>query len=488
VRIFVKLFFGAACVSLVGVLTASCAETGCEGPGTCPPPVGPVADADGGGNEGGADVIAPPGCDLTKGPKDSPGCVDDAVGVFVSPTGDDGAAGTKAAPVKSVGKAVTLAGGSGRPRVYVCEGKFAESVSLTKSISIFGGLACGSFDYTGIKATLQSTDGTLPALQVGASNITIADLILLGPEMGAPNSVAVKSVGAKLVVFERTRVEARSGAKGAAGTRTDFGALPSQVDLNAGNAGDASGATGGAGKEVTCPGGLKSKGGKGGDNGFSGDPGTPALGGGAGGLVGQACAGTGTGGDGSTGATVDGVGAAKLGGLVQNDWIPEPGVAGPNGGPGQGGGGGQGVGGGGGGGGGAGGCGGAGGGGGKGGGASIAVLSVDSELQFRSSEIVAGGGGGGGGGAAGQTGQQIFGFGGNKTGGGCGGGNGGKGGTGGAGGGGAGGLSAGVLHKGSQPTFGATPITKGGVGPKGSGGGASNDGAGGSAVDVMAVQ
>ncbi len=75
------------------------------------------ASADGGGNDGGADVVAPRGCDLTKGPKDSTSCIVDAVGVFVSPTGDDGAAGTKGAPVKTIAKGVDVAATKGLPRV-----------------------------------------------------------------------------------------------------------------------------------------------------------------------------------------------------------------------------------------------------------------------------------------------------------------------------------------------------------------------------------
>ena len=94
-RITLNLVVAAACVSLVGAVSASCASTTCEGEGTCDPASTPGVD---GGPEGSADVVAPPNCDLTKGLKDSPACVDDSVGVFVSPNGDDGATGKKGAP------------------------------------------------------------------------------------------------------------------------------------------------------------------------------------------------------------------------------------------------------------------------------------------------------------------------------------------------------------------------------------------------------
>ena len=47
-------------------------------------------------------IDAPAGCDLTKDPKDSLPCIDDGVGVFVSPTGADTNPGTKASPVKTI--------------------------------------------------------------------------------------------------------------------------------------------------------------------------------------------------------------------------------------------------------------------------------------------------------------------------------------------------------------------------------------------------
>ena len=39
---------------------------------------------------------------MTKDPKDSLPCIDDGVGVFVSPTGADTNPGTKASPVKTI--------------------------------------------------------------------------------------------------------------------------------------------------------------------------------------------------------------------------------------------------------------------------------------------------------------------------------------------------------------------------------------------------
>ena len=106
---------------------------------------------------------------------------------------------------------------------------------------------------------------------------------------------------------------------------------------------------------------------------------------------------------------------------------------------------------------------------------------------MNNSSLLASTAGNGGMGVSGQPGDTQFGFGGNKTLGGCIGGNGGTGGNGGAGGGAAGGVSAGILGKGTQPTADAPTmgmITVGMKGTKGTGGN-GNDGVDGVAQAVF---
>ena len=56
----------------------------------------PADSAHAGGNESAnPSSVVPAGCDLTKSPKESPACVDERVGVFASPAGDDTAPGTR---------------------------------------------------------------------------------------------------------------------------------------------------------------------------------------------------------------------------------------------------------------------------------------------------------------------------------------------------------------------------------------------------------
>lgn len=425
----------------------------------------------------------PSDCDLAASLADSPSCLDEAVGVFVAPSGSDGALGTKDAPLASISKAVELARASGKARVYVCEGTFSESVTIAGAVSVYGGLSC-AWDPTGARPRIEAGAGDAVAVDITASQVRLVDLELVGPVTGAPNSIALRVANATDVVLERVRAEGRSGAPGANGTRTDFSGFPTQMELNGH---DASAGGPGEANARTCPGGATTTGGKGGASGFDGESGLPSLGGGAGGTIAQCQSNQGGGPGAPAPAAAAAAGAKKVGTLSSSVWLPEPGANGLPGGPGQGGGGGGGVAGGNGGGGGAGGCGGAGGGGGQGGGASIALLSIDSAVTLRASEMVSGAAGGGGAGSAGQAGQTQFGFGGTKVGGGCNGGNGGLGAAGGSGGGGAGGISVAIVHSGAAPSVDtATMLTPGAAGDAGSGPNA-NDGVPGLSSSTLAV-
>ena len=123
----------ASALSLVTGLGAAILGIACDGVAnhsdcldfaTCPGLADGAVVGDGPADGGEGGIVVPPGCDLTKPVADSPECVDDAVGVFVAPSGDDGAPGTKARPVRSLTKAAELAGASSRPRMYVCAGTY----------------------------------------------------------------------------------------------------------------------------------------------------------------------------------------------------------------------------------------------------------------------------------------------------------------------------------------------------------------------------
>jgi hypothetical protein len=82
-------------------------------------------------------------CDLTKSPSASPGCIDEAYGVFVDvASGKDDNRGSKGSPYKTIAKALSS---NGTKRVYVCEGSYPEGIKLTAGASVYGGFTCGSW-------------------------------------------------------------------------------------------------------------------------------------------------------------------------------------------------------------------------------------------------------------------------------------------------------------------------------------------------------
>jgi hypothetical protein len=481
----------------LALLANACGED-CTVSKTCG---GAVADSGSSGGEGGVDsggdVVAPPaGCDAAADPKDAPACVVDGFGVFVDATGgNDSNAGTKASPVKTITAAVGKVGN--KPRIYVCEGTYAEHVKLTSAVSLYGGFACGSWTYSGIEAKVSPGDAGY-ALEV--SNVTGAVVlsdVSFTSQAGIASSVSSVAAlvsgsnGVTLTRCELTAGTAFAGAKGADGA-------PETADkVLDGNS--AAAAMQGAGKTCTCTSGGTTSGGSGGGPATDGQNGGPSnipenpLGqvpakDGKAGIGNVSCSPTGSGHNGADAPNASNAPPITTHGVLDaNGWTPASGATGATGVPGQGGGGGGGRGGGGGG-GACGGCGGTGGKGGSGGGASVALLSFNATVKLTASTLTSSNGGGGGSGGGSGSGG---GGGGGAVGGapnGCGGGDGGKGANGGSGSGGAGGHSVGVLYKGPKPTLDATPITTGAFGAKGPGGTPGvNDGLDGQKADTLEV-
>ncbi|MBX3192023.1 MAG: hypothetical protein KF819_33845, partial [Labilithrix sp.] len=137
-------------------------------------------------------------------------------GVFVDGTGgSDVNAGTKDSPVKSIGAALGKLGG--KPRVYVCEGTYAEHVKLTSAVSLYGGFACGAWSYSGAKARVAPSDAGYALEIVGVSGaVTISDAAFV-PAAGTAGSLSSVSgfvSGSTSVTLRRVELEAKAGAKG----------------------------------------------------------------------------------------------------------------------------------------------------------------------------------------------------------------------------------------------------------------------------------
>lgn len=425
-------------------------------------------DAPVGSDAAAPEVAAPDGCDLAKPPREAPACVDDGVGVFVSPAGDDGATGSKTAPLKTIAQGVELARGRGLPRVYVCEGTYDKAVEITAAVSVYGGFSC-TWTYTGAKPKLAPTSGIALRVTGASGAVLVEDMEVFGaadPAVPGDSAIAAFVSQATDVTLRNSTLTAGPGVDGAKGaTATNWaGAADSGKGTTV-----ATGAT-----ETACAcadGATSSTGGRGGTvNGLVPTAGhsTPAVGDANAGLNGDAnCS------DGQPGANglASGAGSSwpRPGALSASGWeIGTRPANASNGNPGQGGGGGGSkaainIGGGG---GGCGGCGGAGGAPGTSGGSSFALLSFNANVALEGARLVTGTAGRGGAGGDGQPGQA----GGALGAGACNGGVGGDGAGGSGGGGGAGGHSVPVGFIGSAPRVSSTTLTPSTPGPGGSGG------------------
>jgi len=443
------LFAGCASFEADICAYAKCDADGATADGTTP-------------SEGGKDADPiPTGCDTPTEPAKNPTkCLVDGFGAFVSPTGNDENPGTLALPYRTIGKAIQ----GTKDRVVICEGTYAETLTVTRDVALYGGVSC---DFTKAGARPRIAPSSSTGLTVESGTLKLFDVEVVAKAAVDPggSSVGIFAKSGTTVEILRGRVEASNGADGAEASSTP----DNKPDIDQTGA-PASGTTGGIDKKCTCSMYGNSTGGSGGDGGKNagapfGGPGGKGLSnpmatvvppysgeGGAGATGLSGAMGCRIGDPGSPGAARRGGAGAPVSGRVTSaGWNPGSGSPGQAGDPGQGGGGGGGsyfnagsVGGGG---GGCGGCGGAGAFGGGGGGASIGILALDATVTIEATQIKTAKGGNGRAGGKGQAG----GAGGGGAGGACSGALGGPGAGGGGGGGGAGGSSLGIAYTGAAP-------------------------------------
>lgn len=441
-------------------------------------------------------------------PSQSEDVIGDDCGYFVSrASGDDTNDGSKARPLRTLERAITLAG-ERTHNVYACAGEFEEAVRLPSGMKLFGGLDCeGGWRFVSgeSKTTIAAPPGEVAlTLEGGELTTRVENVIAKARSAMEPggSSIAVLALqGAKVEIRESDLI-AGDGASGVSGVASDSSSALN--GLAGGNGGAACEEFDGLGGEATvaaCSG-VLSKGGGGGDgfdmvaaSGQDGSPASPIAGAGLGGSGQSSAASCEAGTPGADGVRgVDGEGGKGMGTLSASGFRGRSGEDGGRGLPGQGGGGGggsrsaamcpsgtlveHGAGGGA---GGSGGCGGAGGKGGGAGGASIALASVFATVTLDAVNVKTGRGGDGGSGGGAQMGGAggSGGKGGAAKGavsGGCDGGPGGRGGDGGYGGGGLGGPSIGIAFVGAAPaqrsvTFELGEGGRGGLAPTSSGAG-----------------
>ncbi|MCC6523887.1 MAG: hypothetical protein IT373_14610 [Polyangiaceae bacterium] len=465
------------------------------------------------GGSGGSGGSVDPGCVPSTLQAGTP-LPETCTGVFVSgssgsdTTGD----GSRAAPYASLAKAVSESAAV----IYACAEPTADTatVTLPGGTTLFGGLDCADFSYSGTKSTLAPGAPIALVLEAGGG-IDIEDFDVEAAPGATPggSSIGILANGST-AGLHRVDVSAGAGAPGESGTTPTDNIGPSDptdVAIKGENGNPANTTTptnpnpSGAGTANSlCDTAIGGNGGTGGsvagatvNDAGNGTDGLPALGFGAHG-VGETSAGgwncvpgQGLGIAGANGAAgTAGTGGAALGTLSASGYAGAVGLQGGKGDPGQGGGGGGGargqdavpdVRGASGGGGGSGGCGGYGGLGGGAAGASIAIVSLGGTWTFDGVTLATAQGGQGGDGGIGQGGA-IGGNGGNGGNGisgtlaACAGGQGGQGGQGGRGGGGRGGHSLGIGFTGTAPDTAGASFQLDAPGQGGLGAGPSGNG------------
>ena len=210
-RRFVVLSLAALALGASGCGSEECADGA-----RCDASPGP---GDGGPNTGQTDGTLPPGCDLMKSLKDAPACVDDAVGVFVSPAGDDRTDGRKSTPVRTIQRGLELAASRRLPRVYVCEGTYLDAVDITSSVAIMSELSC-AWDVGGGKATVAPPAGIALRVRDVGGPVVIEGLAIVGyadPTKPGNSAIAAFVARATNVTFRNTDLTATDGVTGAPG-------------------------------------------------------------------------------------------------------------------------------------------------------------------------------------------------------------------------------------------------------------------------------
>jgi hypothetical protein len=365
-------------------------------------------------------------------PPTKPNEITEQFGVFVSQSGQSNASGTRTAPLASIEAAIERAKNENKKKVFVCEGSYAETLTLADGVSIEGRLDCASPDWK-LDETKHVDLAAPSSPAIRATNITSATRIdglrVASPDATTPSgsSIAVLAVDSNGLTFANGTITAGNAMKGDDGVE----AWPMMTAPRAAEAGMveascenrfacSSGRSGGLGARMECLGSdwrtlYVSEGGGGGGSGSytrntTGEPWAPITAG----FIAYS-AGPGAAAAGPQTTAVGTAGASGAGHFDVSGYVPGDALAGTSGGIGAGGKGSDGTApssvpifagfrwGTSGAGGGAGGCPGLAGTGGKGGGASVGLLSIRSAVQLDTMTVTSGQGGGAGSGTFGSA-------------------------------------------------------------------------------------
>ena len=191
---------------------SSCSTRGddCAANYTCAP--------EGGGKGVEDPPVVPLGCEAS--PYDDGTVVRDECGVFVSASsGDDNSQGTVGAPVKTLARALSLAGAT-VPRVYACAEMFEEAVEVPAGIAVYGGLDCAKgWAATDSKTSIMAPSDQVPMKLLDGDKLTVvAGVKVHAQPATAPGGSSVAMiVGDVEAEITHSRLEASDAAPGVEG-------------------------------------------------------------------------------------------------------------------------------------------------------------------------------------------------------------------------------------------------------------------------------
>ena len=193
-----------------------------------------------------------------------------------SSLGDDSNPGTRELPVRTLMKAIALAGADNGPgRVYACADVFPETVELAE-VSLYGGFRCHKhgWPYTvnpNERATIQAPPAPAPLILLSSvAESRIVDFNVVAGDAFTPggSSIAVFAQEGSKAFFHRARIVAGNGADGLDGEDGSHDGQPAPTGLSGNDGTDActmDAGLGGLAVTKLCPDGTQSVGGQGGD-------------------------------------------------------------------------------------------------------------------------------------------------------------------------------------------------------------------------------
>lgn len=182
--------------------------------------------------DGGSFVLCNGACVPNTGePAFDPCVLTETSGIYVAPSGSDGATGSQSAPVQSLSLGVSLAKTQGKP-VFVCDATYTEALSFTSSVDgvkVYGGLVCpgtgvaNAWGYEAGQVVIAPTTAGTTALTVNGLTVGMTFEDFAFGSTGATgvdsngngnSSIAVVVTSSQNVVFMRVTMTAGEGAGG----------------------------------------------------------------------------------------------------------------------------------------------------------------------------------------------------------------------------------------------------------------------------------